>query len=103
MTGTSGIFTLGNPAGRPHNGRRQAASAQACQNQAGGTDLASYRLPYGECRFSQVGMKASLIPTNIVSSAFISLWMEGNPDQVKRIADFIVDCAIEAQAEKQNA
>ena len=43
MTGNSGIFTLGNPAGRPHGGRRQAASAQACQNPAVGAVLASYR------------------------------------------------------------
>lgn len=53
--------------------------------------------------FSQVGMKAGLIPTNIVSSAFISLWMEGNPDRVNRIAKFIEKGSIEAQAEKQNA
>ena len=43
MTGTSGIFTLGNPAARPHRGRRQAVSAQACQNPAVGAGLASYR------------------------------------------------------------
>ena len=53
--------------------------------------------------FSQVGLKAGLIPANIVSSAFISLWMEGNPDQVERIAAFIEKGAIEAQIEKQNA
>lgn len=53
--------------------------------------------------FSQVGIKAGLIPTNIVSSAFISLWMEGNLEQVKRIADFIEKGSIEAHAEKQNA
>jgi AAA domain, putative AbiEii toxin, Type IV TA system len=50
--------------------------------------------------FSQVGVKAGLIPANIVSSAFIALWMEGNPDQVKRIADFIEKGAVEAQAGK---
>jgi hypothetical protein len=53
--------------------------------------------------FSQVGLKAGLISANIVSSAFISLWMEGNPDQVERIAAFIEKGAIEAQIEKQNA
>ncbi|MBN9553984.1 MAG: ATP-binding protein, partial [Alphaproteobacteria bacterium] len=39
--------------------------------------------------FSQVGDKAGLIPANIVSSAFIALWMEGNPQEVQRIAKFI--------------
>ena len=53
--------------------------------------------------FSQVGLKAGLIPANIVSSAFISLWMEGNPEEVQRIATFIEKGAIEAHAEKQNA
>jgi hypothetical protein len=53
--------------------------------------------------FSQVGLKAGLIPANIVSSAFISLWMEGKSDQVERIASFIEKGAIEAQNEKQNA
>jgi hypothetical protein len=53
--------------------------------------------------FSQVGLKAGLIPGNIVSSAFISSWMEGNSDQVERIAAFIEKGAIEAQTEKQNA
>ena len=53
--------------------------------------------------FSQVGMKAGLIPASIVSSAFIALWMEGNPGQVQRIAEFIEKEAVEAQTEKQNA
>jgi len=39
--------------------------------------------------FSQVGAKAGLIPANIVSSAFISLWMEGNSAETQRVADFI--------------
>ena len=48
--------------------------------------------------FSQVGEKAGLISTNIVSSAFISLWMEGNPDQVNRIVEFIEKTAIKEHA-----
>jgi hypothetical protein len=39
--------------------------------------------------FNQVGQKAGLIPANIVSSAFISLWLAGNTGEVKRISDFI--------------
>jgi hypothetical protein len=39
--------------------------------------------------FSQVGDKAGLIPANIVSSAFISLWMESNRSEATRVADFI--------------
>jgi AAA15 family ATPase/GTPase len=39
--------------------------------------------------FSQVGQKAGLIPTAIVSSAFIGLWMAGNSSESKRIAEFI--------------
>ncbi|MBN9546306.1 MAG: hypothetical protein J0I19_12590, partial [Alphaproteobacteria bacterium] len=47
--------------------------------------------------FSQVGEKAGLIPANIVSSAFIALWMEGNPTEVQRIASFIEDAVKGAQ------
>jgi hypothetical protein len=39
--------------------------------------------------FDQVGQKAGLIPANIVSSAFISLWMTGNPNEVEKIVEFI--------------
>ena len=39
--------------------------------------------------FNQVGQKAGFIPANIVSSAFISLWMDGNADRANRIANFI--------------
>jgi len=39
--------------------------------------------------FSQVGQRAGLVPTNIVSSAFLSLWVDGNGDEAKRIADQI--------------
>ncbi|HWB60803.1 MAG TPA: AAA family ATPase, partial [Chthoniobacteraceae bacterium] len=39
--------------------------------------------------FDQVGQKAGLVPTAIVSSAFISLWMEGNPREVAMIANEI--------------
>lgn len=36
--------------------------------------------------FSQVGRKAGLVPTFIVSSAFIALWMEDSPLEAARIA-----------------
>lgn len=39
--------------------------------------------------FNQVGQKAGLIPSNIVSSAFIGLWLSGNLNAAKRISDFI--------------
>ena len=39
--------------------------------------------------FNQVGQKAGLIPSAIVSSAFISLWSSGNKNEVDRIADEI--------------
>jgi hypothetical protein len=39
--------------------------------------------------FSQVGQKCGLIPENIVSSAFISLWLAGRPQEVARISEFI--------------
>jgi hypothetical protein len=39
--------------------------------------------------FNQVGQRTGLIPTNIVSSAFISLWQDGNKGKAKRISEFI--------------
>jgi ABC-type branched-subunit amino acid transport system ATPase component len=39
--------------------------------------------------FNQVGQKAGLIPANIVSSAFIGLWLTGNQEKAKRIANFV--------------
>lgn len=39
--------------------------------------------------FNQVGQKAGLIPANIVSSAFIGLWIAGNKQAVQRVADFV--------------
>jgi len=39
--------------------------------------------------FSQVGAKANLTPSNIVSSAFISLWIDGNQDDTRRVGDFV--------------
>jgi hypothetical protein len=45
--------------------------------------------------FSQAGQKAGLIPVAIVSSAFIGLWMQGNPREAQRIADFIAGKAEE--------
>ncbi|MBR0945559.1 ATP-dependent endonuclease [Bradyrhizobium liaoningense] len=48
--------------------------------------------------FSQVGQKAGLIPVAIVSSAFIGLWMQGNPREAQRIADFIAGKAEEETA-----
>jgi len=50
--------------------------------------------------FSQVGEKAGLIPANIVSSAFIALWMQGNPIEVQRIATFIEDSVKEAREKR---
>lgn len=40
--------------------------------------------------FNQVGRAAGLIPANIVASAFIGLWLAGNVDKAKPIADFVV-------------
>ncbi len=45
--------------------------------------------------FSQVGQQAGLIPVAIVSSAFIGLWIAGNPIEVARIAEFIAGKAEE--------
>jgi hypothetical protein len=39
--------------------------------------------------FNQVGRAAGLIPANIVASAFIGLWLSGNTDKIKPIADFV--------------
>jgi predicted ATPase len=39
--------------------------------------------------FSQVGLKAGMIPANIVSSAFIGLWLTGNKESASRISAFI--------------
>lgn len=39
--------------------------------------------------FSQVGDKAGLVPVSIVSSAFISQWLDGNKGNADRIATFI--------------
>ena len=39
--------------------------------------------------FNQVGQRVSFTPANIVSSAFIGLWLHGNPNNVKKLADFI--------------
>lgn len=39
--------------------------------------------------FSQVGRDAGFISATIVKSAFISLWMAGNPTQTARVAAFI--------------
>jgi hypothetical protein len=50
--------------------------------------------------FSQVGERAGLIPANIVSSAFIALWIEGNPAEVKRLANVIDQAVKEAQKVK---
>ncbi|MGY3578855.1 AAA15 family ATPase/GTPase [Bradyrhizobium sp. USDA 4504] len=50
--------------------------------------------------FSQVGQKAGLIPVAIVSSAFIGLWMAGNPAEARRIADFIAGKAEEEPLRK---
>lgn len=51
--------------------------------------------------FSQVGQKAGLIPTAIVSSAFIGLWMAGNPVEAARIAEFIAGKAEEETLEQK--
>jgi hypothetical protein len=51
--------------------------------------------------FSQVGQKAGLIPTAIVSSAFIGLWMAGNPTESARIAEFIAGKAEEETLERK--
>ena len=40
--------------------------------------------------FSQVGAKAGLIPYAIVSSAFVSIWLDGNREQASAITEFIV-------------
>jgi len=39
--------------------------------------------------FNQVGQKAGFIPSSIVSSAFIGLWIHGNPTNVRKISEFI--------------
>ncbi|MGE0714251.1 MAG: AAA family ATPase [Alphaproteobacteria bacterium] len=39
--------------------------------------------------FNQVGQRAGLIPSSIVSSAFTNLWIEGNSTEAKRIANYI--------------
>jgi hypothetical protein len=41
--------------------------------------------------FNQVGQKAGLIPANIVSSAFLGLWISGNKKKASQIAEFIVE------------
>jgi AAA15 family ATPase/GTPase len=41
--------------------------------------------------FSQVGQKCGLVPTNIVSSAFLSLWIDGNANEVARISKEIAE------------
>ncbi|MBB4797981.1 putative ATPase [Brevundimonas bullata] len=41
--------------------------------------------------FSQIGLRSGLVPTKIVSSAFLSLWIDGNPVDSQRIADAIVE------------
>jgi predicted ATPase len=47
--------------------------------------------------FSQVGQKAGLIASSIVSSAFISLWFAGNEEAAARIATFIKGCLSDQQ------
>jgi hypothetical protein len=42
--------------------------------------------------FNQVGQKAGLIASSVVSSAFINLWINGNEDSIKPIADKIRSC-----------
>ncbi|ESZ17533.1 hypothetical protein X735_01260 [Mesorhizobium sp. L2C085B000] len=39
--------------------------------------------------FNQVGQSLGFIPANIVTSAFIGLWIDGNTGEAARIADFI--------------
>jgi hypothetical protein len=39
--------------------------------------------------FNQVGQGAGLVAENIVSSAFIALWIEGNQSKAQRIANFV--------------
>lgn len=43
--------------------------------------------------FNQIGQKSGLIASSIVSSAFINLWIDGNPDITKAIADRIRQAA----------
>lgn len=50
--------------------------------------------------FTQVGEKAGLVPAAIVSSAFIGLWLSGNREKAKRIADFVVENLREANAQR---
>lgn len=50
--------------------------------------------------FNQVGQKAGLIPANIVSSAFLGLWIAGNKAKAERISHFI-KAALAAPAELQ--
>ncbi len=40
--------------------------------------------------FNQVGQRAGLIPSNIVSSAFVGLWLAGNGQAAKEISDYIL-------------
>jgi hypothetical protein len=42
--------------------------------------------------FNQVGQKAGPIASSVVSSAFINLWINGNEDSIKPIADKIRSC-----------
>jgi AAA domain, putative AbiEii toxin, Type IV TA system len=42
--------------------------------------------------FNQVGQKAGLIASSVVSSAFINLWINGNQDRIKPVADKIASC-----------
>jgi ABC-type branched-subunit amino acid transport system ATPase component len=46
--------------------------------------------------FNQVGQKTGFTPEKIVSSAFITQWIDGNRDDVKRISDFITATLDEA-------
>ena len=48
--------------------------------------------------FNQVGQGLGFIPANLVSSAFISLWSEGNAQDVDRLAGFISQAVHEARA-----
>jgi AAA15 family ATPase/GTPase len=43
--------------------------------------------------FNQIGQGLGYIATSIVESAFVSLWVAGNPDEANRIADFVRDRA----------
>jgi predicted ATPase len=39
--------------------------------------------------FNQVGLKAGFVAENIVSSAFVALWLEGNGEKAAKVSDFI--------------